>query len=186
MGNRRGGRLEAGQDVQLIGFGDPLGAPLTATTVFAFSDSPPVSGEDLVVDSTTFLRMGTWYCCHGQGACGSGSGSCLPGDGACGVCRSDRLQTAYPRLSTTNCEHCAGLDCCLALPQRACGASASIVNPCNSNSVNVRIQDCIGSAGTHAAVGCKDRHCRVLDLTPCAFSALANLSAGIINMNITL
>lgn len=179
------GGLTSGQAIQLIAFGDSSGGLPTATTVFVVSDRPVPGGEEVAAASSTFLVLGTWYCCGGMQACGS-SGSCLPGSGACGVCRSDRKQTAYPRLSTTNCEKCGTLDCCLALPMRACGASATILNPCNSKSVSVRIQDCIGDTSSHPAVGCKNRHCRVLDLTPCAFSAIASLDAGIINMNITV
>jgi hypothetical protein len=139
------GSLTPGQAIQLIAFRDSLGGPLTATKVFLFVDEP-AAGEESAVDSTTFFRFGTWYCCGGYPACGSGS-DCLPGSGTCGVCRTDRHQTAYPRLSTTNCEKCGTLNCCKALPQRACGASASIVNPCNNKSVSVHIQDCIGSNG---------------------------------------
>lgn len=175
--------LASGQAIQLVAFGDSLGGLPTATMVSLLSDSVPAVEQ--VAADPTFLVLGTWYCCGGVQACGS-SGSCLPGSGACGVCRSDRKQTAYPRLSTTNCEKCGTLSCCLALPMRACGASATIVNPCNNSSVSVRIQDCIGSTASHSSVGCKSRHCRVLDLTPCAFSAIGNLDSGIINMNISV
>jgi hypothetical protein len=182
--------LLPGQDIQLIAFGDAAGGPPTATTVSLYGEAS-VSNVGQVEDpiaaaaSSTFLVIGTWYCCRVQ-ACGSNDPNCLPGSGACGVCRSDRKQTAYPRLSTTGCERCGTLDCCLALPRRRCGASATIVNPCNSQSVNVRIQDCIGSTSSVSSVGCRSRHCRVLDLTPCAFSAIGSLSTGIINMNITV
>lgn len=178
--------LTSGQTIQLIGFTDSQEGQLTATKVFVFLDAPIPDGEEPAVSSVTFLKLGTWYCCHGAHACGS-SGMCLSGDGACGVCRSSRRQTAYPRLSTTNCEQCGSAACCLELPRRACGASATILNPCNNRSVNVRIQDCIGSTdANHPAVGCRNRHCRVLDLTPCAFSEIGNLDAGVLNMNITL
>jgi hypothetical protein len=180
--------LLPGQAIQLIAFGDAAGGPPTATTVYLYGEAS-VSNVGQVEDpivaaaSSTFLVIGTWYCCRVQ-ACGSNDPFCLPGSGACMVCRSDRKQTAYPRLSTTGCEKCGTLDCCLALPRRRCGASATIVNPCNSKSVNVRIQDCIGNTDFVSSVGCKNRHCRVLDLTPCAFSAIGSLSTGIINMNI--
>jgi hypothetical protein len=195
-------RLLPGQAIQLIGFGDDTGGPPTATTVYLYGEAsvpgpqqvelPIVAAASQVEDpivaaaSSTFLVIGTWYCCGGVQACGSNDPNCLCCGGACGVCRSDRKQTAYPRLSTTGCEKCGTLDCCLALPRRACGASATIKNPCNSKSVNVRIQDCIGSTSLVNSVGCKNRHCRVLDLTPCAFSAIGSLSTGIINMNITV
>jgi len=180
--------LSPGQLLQVIAFGDSqLGGVLTATSVFGFAyDAASGDGEEVSVSSTTFLRLSTWFCCGMVSGCGSGS--CNMGGGACsGTCRTDRQHMAWPRLSTTNCNSCNGLACCTSLPAKPCNTDVTVLNPCTNMSRTIRLKDCGPSASTHSSVGCKNRSCKMFDLTACSFTAIGgSLSAGLINVNVTV
>ena len=115
-------------------------------TTVAFSDSLPASGEDPVVDSTNSFGWAPGTAAMDKARAGPAVARASLAMAL--VASVDRTGTK-PRtpLSTTNCEQCAGR-LLLGFASARLRASASIVDPCNSNSVNLRIQDCFGSAGT--------------------------------------
>jgi hypothetical protein len=178
--------LSKGDLLQLIAFGDSkVGGALTATSVFGLGADESSGEQDSSLESTTFLRLASWFCCGMVAGCGSGS--CGAGGGACGTCRTDRRHMAWPRLSTTGCNTCNGLDCCTSLPPMPCNSTASVRNPCPDITRTITLKDCGPSAHTHASVGCANRSCLMFDLTACAFTSVGgSLSAGIINVNVTV
>jgi hypothetical protein len=138
--------------------------------------------------AATCIRKGltTWFCCGNVSGCGRCSGS--SGPGACtgtGGCRSDRLHMAWPKLGTGCGPFCS--NCCLGadFERLACYTSVTVKNPCNNNSVTVRIRDCGPTIRCVDPMTCKSRTKIMFDLTPCAFSAIGNLDAGIIACNAT-
>lgn len=126
----------------------------------------------------------SWFCCGAAwGPCASAGG------GACGDCRSGSHQHAYPNISNA-CFDITRPDLCgETLTQRGCGFVHITTNMCNNLSVSSSIADC--GPNTHLFCGertCCNGHCgtnRVIDLTASAFSAIANLSSGLIPVSIT-
>lgn len=148
----------------------------------------PLPGEAnadaLAPDNTSIIRKGnaTFFCC---GSAATRCGYQCPGatSGACGNCRGDRMQMAWPRLTTTGCDaSCVG--CCLpsdfeGLP---CKKAVAVVNLCTNKSVSLTIADC-GPNPRCQSTGCKGYQSVRFDLTPCAFTAIGGrLDRGIMNV----
>lgn len=125
--------------------------------------------------------LATWFCC------GDPSGSNCPTSnttGACGTCQNTILGCAWPNIS----DACLAFDdpgACGVDPARlGCGTALTIVNRCTGGSVGVTIVDC----GPQVNLFCNTTHCcgtvcgsnRIVDLTPAAFSAIADLAVGVL------
>ena len=120
----------------------------------------------------------SWFCCgNAWGPCGTA------GTGACGTCHSGNRQHAWP--NTSDACHAITLpeNCGVSLARRTCGHQHTTTNLCNGLRVSTTIADC----GPRTRSFCGERSCcgstcashRVIDLTPAAFSAIADLSAGL-------
>lgn len=123
--------------------------------------------------------LATWFCC------GSPWGPCAAaGTGACGTCNSGLHQCAWPNIS----DACYAFDdppaCGLSLPRYRCGSNLYVVNSCSGQCVQATIADC----GPETHLFCNQPHCcgsvcgsnRIIDLTPSAFSAIADLAIGVL------
>lgn len=190
--------LREGDDIQVVGFGDPFTDSFTATRVLLFSTpeipiigapeeeldpvAPDDDGSTTVTCPYTYKGLTSWFCCGGVTGCGAGDRcpSSTSG-GACGGCRSDRLHMAWPKL-TTGCgpfctQSCA--TCIGNVPRLRCGKNVHVKNPCNENEANVEIRDCGPRIRCADRLGCKDYQKQKFDLTPCAFTRLhGDLSDG--------
>lgn len=123
--------------------------------------------------------VATWFCCGpSYGPCASAGG------GACGDCHSSRWQCAWPNASQACFEITRPDRCGVALPRYGCDHELLVINPCTGDFLEtVTIADC----GPHTDRFCRERRCcgdecsshRILDLTPAAFSRLADLAAGV-------
>jgi hypothetical protein len=88
-------------------------------------------------------------------------------------------QPAYPQRPRPD-------QCGEDLLRRACGHTFFVRNLCGTTEISVKIADC----GPHTNFWCGERSCcsgscatnRILDLTPSAFSAIGNLSSGLMPM----
>lgn len=56
----------------------------------------------------------------------------------------------------------------------------SMVNPCNSSSVTVKVSDCGPCGRCVQETGCKNYSKNKFDLTACAFSQIGNIENGLI------
>jgi hypothetical protein len=123
----------------------------------------------------TYVGTASWFCCGGVwGPCW------FHGSGACSDCRSSKKHAAWPKLSNTNCDYSG---CGMSLPWKSCGDGIKVKNLCSGDQVYVTIHDC-GPAQRYYCnmpVGCGScgSNCSALvDLTPYAFSRIANLDLG--------
>ncbi|MQA85607.1 MAG: hypothetical protein GEV03_13505 [Streptosporangiales bacterium] len=126
--------------------------------------------------------LSTWFCC------GPSYGPCsTAGGGACGDCRSSRWQCAWPNASQACFDITRPDRCGVSLPRYGCDHGFHVANPCTGKSLEtVTIADC----GPDTDRFCRERRCcgddcsshRILDLTPAAFSRLADLAAGVIQV----
>jgi hypothetical protein len=121
----------------------------------------------------------SWFCCgNSWGPCGSA------GTGACGTCHSGRSQHAWTNTSDACFAITRPDRCGNSLLRRTCGHRFFVRHLCGSTEISVNIADC----GPQTDLWCGERRCcsgncatnRLLDLTPSAFSAIGNLSSGII------
>ena len=121
----------------------------------------------------------SWFCCgNSWGPCGTA------GHGACGTCNSGQHQHAWPNSSAA-CFNITRPDLCgyTDLSRRACGFVHYTTNLCSGKTVATSIADC----GPNTHLFCGERTCcgsncasnRLIDLTPSAFSAIADLSNGL-------
>lgn len=120
----------------------------------------------------------SWFCCgNAWGPCGGA------GTGACGTCHSGNHQCAWPNTSDA-CYAITRPDRCgVNLIRRTCGHRFTITHRCNGAAVSVTIADC----GPQTDLFCGEQTCcgstcgsnRIMDLTPAAYSAIANLSSGL-------
>lgn len=125
-----------------------------------------------------YLGTGSWFCC------GSAYGPCGQANlGWCGTsCSSGSYQAAWPKV-TGQYGSCDYSGCGVTLPWKACGSTLWVKNNCNGANVYVTIVDC-GPAQKfycNMGVGCGScgSYCSALvDLTPRAFSRIADLSLG--------
>jgi hypothetical protein len=131
--------------------------------------------------------LASWFCC------GNAWGPCAAtGTGACGTCHSGNNQCAWPNISDA-CKNITQPQNCGENPSRfGCGTAITVTVCCTLRSVTVTIADC--GPRTKDFCGESKLCCydpsrppyffyagnRLIDLTPAAFSALANLDAGII------
>lgn len=128
-----------------------------------------------------YLGVASWFCC------GSAYGPCqAAGGGACGGCQSSQYHVAWPKVSTTNC-NLSG--CGMSLPWKACGNQITVTNQCTGDLIFVTIKDCgpHQSSFCNTPVGCGScgSYCEALvDLTPRAFTRLANLDLGRIPVSV--
>jgi hypothetical protein len=125
----------------------------------------------------------SWFCCGPAfGPCGSAGG------GACGTCRSASFHCAWPNTSDACFAITRPDRCGEGLLRRTCGHQFFVKHRCGTNEIAVTIRDC----GPQTDLWCGEQRCcggvcvnnRILDLTPAAFSAIGNLSAGIIPINV--
>ena len=120
----------------------------------------------------------SWFCCGAAwGPCGSAGG------GACGNCHSSAHQCAWPNASAA-CFDITRPDACgKDLARHGCGFTFYVTNRCSGQCVSVTVADC----GPDTNSFCGEKNCcgstcgtdRIIDLTPAAFSAIADLSNGL-------
>jgi hypothetical protein len=139
-----------------------------------------MSPDDVVPDAPATGET-SWFCCGSAwGPCGS------TGHGACGTCNSGSRQCAWPNTSDACFSITRPDRCGEDLLRRTCGHTFFVRNLCRTTEIAVTIADC----GPQTDLWCGERSCcsgscasnRILDLTPSAFSAIGNLSSGIIPM----
>lgn len=120
----------------------------------------------------------TWFCCgNAWGPCGGAGG------GACGGCQSRLHHCAWPNRNAACFDITRPDRCGKSLPRHGCGHRFFVTNRCSGDCVGVVVQDC----GPQTDLFCGQRNCcggtcgedKIIDLTPSAFSAIANLSAGV-------
>ena len=123
----------------------------------------------------------SWFCCGAAwGPCGSTN------KGACGTCNSGSRQCAWPNASAACFSITRPDQCGEDLLRWGCGHRFFVRNLCGTTEISVTIADC----GPHTNFWCGERSCcggscasnRILDLTPSAFSAIGNLSSGLMPM----
>lgn len=186
--------LGVGTDVQLIEFVDPQSGASTSSRVLLLSGVDGVSVAASDEDRKLLDRVGlesergltSWFCCGNVGGCGSGCGA--SGGGQCGGCRSDRNHMAWPKTKngTSKCGPFIGnCDFSSVMARLKCDSDVSLLNPCHNKSVNVKVKDCGPTMRCVSPTGCKDRQKVKFDLTPCAFSAIGDLAAGLNTVNAT-
>jgi hypothetical protein len=121
----------------------------------------------------------SWFCCgNAWGPCGSA------GTGACGTCHSGSYQHAWPYTSTACWEITRPDSCGVGLSLRECGFAHRTTNLCNNVGVTTTIADC----GPQTDLFCGEQICcgsacasnRIIDLTPAAYSAIGDLSSGLL------
>ncbi|MGH8880067.1 MAG: hypothetical protein ACRD0P_22400 [Stackebrandtia sp.] len=126
----------------------------------------------------------SWFCCgNAWGPCGSA------GTGACGTCHSGNLQHAWPNASAACFDITRPDRCGVSLARRGCGHRHTTTNRCNGKAVTTAIADC----GPQTDLFCGERACcgstcgsnRIMDLTPAAYSRIADLSSGLRPCTIT-
>ena len=139
-----------------------------------------MSPDDVVPDAPATGET-SWFCC------GSAWGPCgATNHGACGTCNSGSRQCAWPNASDACFNITRPDQCGENLLRRTCGHTFFVRNLCRTTEIAVTIADC----GPQTDLWCGERSCcsgsrasnRILDLTPSAFSAIGNLSSGIIPM----
>lgn len=129
--------------------------------------------------------------------CGNAFGPCAAtGTGACGTCQSANLQCAWPNISQACLNITQPQNCGVSVQRLGCGSRLNVTTCGTLRSVNVTIADC----GPRTKDFCgESRLCcydpsrppyffysqkRLIDLTPAAFSAIADLSAGLIPVGV--
>ncbi|HIW63559.1 MAG TPA: septal ring lytic transglycosylase RlpA family protein [Candidatus Stackebrandtia excrementipullorum] len=126
---------------------------------------------------------GSWFCCgNSWGPCGT------HGTGACGTCHSANMQHAWPNASQACWNITRPDQCGISLARRTCGHQHTTTNRCNGSRVTTSIADC----GPRTRSFCGERACcgstcgsnRVMDLTPAAYSRIADLSTGLIPVTV--
>ena len=125
----------------------------------------------------------SWFCCGaGWGPCGSAGG------GACGNCQSGSRHCAWPNTSDACFDITRPDKCGDNLLRRTCGHTFYVEHLCGNTEIAVRIADC----GPQTDWWCGEQSCcsgncatnRLLDLTPSAYSAIGNLSSGVMPVRI--
>ncbi|MEV4414495.1 hypothetical protein [Catellatospora sp. NPDC049609] len=120
----------------------------------------------------------SWFCC------GTAWGPCSStGRGACGTCNSGSYQHAWPNASAACLEITRPDRCGITMSRRGCGFRHYTTNRCNGKRIGTTIADC----GPQTDLWCGERACcgsvcgtnRIVDLTPAAYSQIANLSSGL-------
>lgn len=126
----------------------------------------------------------SWFCCgNAWGPCGTA------GTGACGTCHSGNLQHAWPNTSQACFDITRPDRCGVSLARRTCGHRHTTTNRCTGRAVTTSIADC----GPQTDLFCGERSCcgstcgsnRIMDLTPAAYSRIADLSSGLRPCTIT-
>lgn len=102
---------------------------------------------------------------------------------SCGTCQSNNWHAAWPKLKRPGYPDCDYSGCGMSLPWKYCGDLIFVTNLCNSQLVTPRIHDCGPAQRNYCnmSVGCGScgSNCSALvDLTPAAFSAIADLALG--------
>ncbi|CAM3510292.1 hypothetical protein [Stackebrandtia soli] len=120
----------------------------------------------------------SWFCCgNGWGPCGT------TGTGACGTCHSGNLQHAWTNASDACFAITRPDKCGINIARRTCGHRHTTTNRCNGAAVATTIADCGPQTdlwcGERSCCGSVCEHSRVIDLTPAAYSRIANLSTGL-------
>lgn len=119
----------------------------------------------------------TWFCCgNAWGPCGS------HGTGACGTCHSANMQHAWPNASQACWDITRPDQCGRTMDRHGCGHEHTTENLCNGSSVTTAIADCgprvHSFCGEEACCGSTCATDRLMDLTPAAYSAIADLDTG--------
>ncbi|ADD40818.1 hypothetical protein [Stackebrandtia nassauensis] len=126
----------------------------------------------------------SWFCCgNAWGPCGTA------GTGACGTCHSGNLQHAWPNASDACFAITRPDRCGVSLARRTCGHRHTTTNRCTGQAVTTSIADC----GPQTDLFCGEQSCcgstcgsnRIMDLTPAAYSRIADLSSGLRPCTIT-
>lgn len=133
----------------------------------------------------TYYGTGSYFCC------GNAWGPCAPaGGGSCGDCQSSQFHCAWPKVKRPGYPDCDLSGCGWSLQWRYCGDPIDVLNRCNSLSVRVYVKDC----GPHQAIYCNTNvacgscgsFCSaIIDLSPRAFSSIADLDLGRIPVRVS-
>ncbi len=184
--------ITSGQDVLVIGFGDPATGALTATRIVAFPPAGTAAPEGPLVltadESDVLDKAGNWvavtrglasfFCCNPHPAdsfCGWFCGRTNDPSCASLGCRSDNNHIAWPKLKNGCTAGC--VSCCLdnSFPRFACDKKLFLFNNCTYESKYGHVRDC----GPNPKCAPNDCCCsghksikRKLDLTPCLFKGL--------------
>lgn len=125
-----------------------------------------------------YYGTGSWFCC------GSAYGPCGPkGGGSCGDCESSHKHAAWPKLKRSGYPDCDYSGCDMSLPWKLCGNAIRVTSRCNGKRVWVFVRDCGPNQRNYCnmpvACGSCGSWCSALvDLTPAAFSEIADLDLG--------
>ncbi|MGH8793492.1 MAG: hypothetical protein ACRDXX_12725 [Stackebrandtia sp.] len=127
----------------------------------------------------------TWFCCgNAWGPCGGA------GTGACGTCHSGNMNHAWPNASQA-CWDITRPDTCGVpdLPRFGCGTAQTTTSLCTNAAVSTTIADCgprtKSFCGEQACCGSTCASNRVMDLTPAAYSQIADVSTGKVPVRVT-
>lgn len=126
----------------------------------------------------TYVGTASWFCCgSAYGPCGSAGG------GSCGDCQSSQYHAAWPKLQRPGYPNCDYSGCGMSLPWEYCGSLIRVKSKCNYQSVWVTVKTC-GPAQKYycnmsvACGSCGSLCSALVDLTPHAFSRIADLDLG--------
>ena len=134
--------------------------------------------SDYGVQSGVYVGTASWFCC------GSGYGPCeSTGGGSCGDCESSQYHAAWPKLYRSGYSDCDYSGCGMSLPWKTCGSGLRVRSKCNYQSVWTTVKDC-GPAQKYycdmnvACGSCGSLCSALVDLTPRAFTRIADLDLG--------
>ena len=163
--------LRQGQFMQALGVYQKDGS-LVATRLWTSFSEYETQGRG------TYVGTASWFCC------GSAYGPCAQDEpGSCGDCESSQYHAAWPKLKRPGYPDCDYSGCGMSLPWKYCGNLIRVKSKCNYQSVWVTIKTCGPDQQSHCnmPVGCGScgSLCSALvDLTPHAFSRIADLDLG--------
>ena len=126
-----------------------------------------------------------WYSWNGRGSYQSACTGC----GKCGTWNNGAYQATWPIVTTYSL--CDYSGCGQSLLARQCGSTMYITNRCNGASIGVTVADCGPNMRSYCSTpercppgGIVGYEPAITDLTPAAFSAIADLALGTIPVTV--
>ncbi|GBC78604.1 hypothetical protein HRbin08_02100 [bacterium HR08] len=126
-----------------------------------------------------------WYSWNGRGSYQSACNGC----GKCGTWNNTAYQATWPIVTTYSL--CDYSGCGQSLLARQCGSTMYVTNRCNGASIGVTVADCGPNMRNYCSApercppgGIVGYEPAITDLTPAAFSAIADLALGTIPMTV--
>lgn len=135
----------------------------------------------------TLYGSASWFCCgHGRSYSGPPWNCSDRGHGSCASCESYSRHCAWPKLARTNYPVCDVVSSCRSdVPTKKCGSTIRVYSQCDSRSVSVTVRDCGPNANNYCntTCGCPGQYgpwqcSSLIDLTPAAFTRLADAGQG--------